>query len=279
MRFNRTYIKNKQASKHYGSIRKGIEAMYSVEQILDSWFALHLEQADVQTTVTTQEARQWVRVHAELQNTEKLNNALGRLYADGWVLGADIAAYRVGKKLGIKKETKTQLVTRAVGTDWRKWKPGNRAAAQLLKPSNGLKKLLDARGAKISEMGSTTLNRIGTKLADGLAKGLTRKEIARTLYSVIADPERAVVIAGTEMANAVVQSNMAEYRDMGVEMLEWLVSDPCDECDDNYQQSPISIDDEWRNGDAPVHPNCECDVAPYTVDTQGWAEVYGPEAE
>lgn len=275
MKLNRTKVKNKLAAKHYGSIRRGIAAMYSVDQILDAWFALHREDAESQTTVTTVEARQWVRVNAHLQNTDKLDNALARLYADGWVLGTDIGLYRVAKALGVKKAPTAKQLTNAVGTNWNTWTPGNKSAAALTRPSGGLQKLLRQRGVKIQGMGQTTLDRIGTKLADGLAQGLTRKEIAKMLMSVVNDPERAVIIAGTEMSSAVVQSNLAIYKDAGVEMIQWLVSDPCDECDDNYNQSPIGIDEEWRSGDAPVHPNCECDEAPYVVDTGQWAEVYG----
>jgi hypothetical protein len=160
---------------------------------------------------------------------------------------------------------------RALNINWDKWKPGNRAAANLVNPPGGLKRLLDQRKIRISEMSNTTLNRIGTRLADGLKQGVTRRQMAKLLSDVINDPERAVIIASTEMSRAVVQASKDLYRDSGVEMVEWLNSDPCDECQENLDVSPIPIGEEWPNGDPPVHPNCMCDVAPYVVDTQDWA--------
>lgn len=275
MRLNRLKVKTKLTAKHYRSIRNGVASMYSINQILDAWYSVHLESAEVQTLITTKDARQWVRINAELKNTEKLNNALGRLYADGWVLGVDIGLYKVAKSSGIRKSPTRRQLQNALEIDWDEWTPGNRSASLLLRPTGGLARLLNNRGIKIQEMGRTTLDRIGTRLADGLLAGLSRSQIARTLEDVIEDPERAVIIAGTEMSNAVVLSNLEIYEDSGVEMLEWLVADPCELCEDNYNQSPIRIDEEWRHGEPPVHPNCECDIAPYVVDTGQWVEVYG----
>ena len=56
-------------------------------------------------------------------------------------------------------------------------------------------------------------------------------------------------------------------------MVEWLVADPCEDCAVNEDASPIPIDEDWPNGDAPVHPNCMCDIAPYSsIDSQLGAE-------
>jgi hypothetical protein len=68
-----------------------------------------------------------------------------------------------------------------------------------------------------------------------------------------------------------VQASRDLYAESGVEQVQWLVADPCDECQENLDQSPIGIDEEWINGDPPVHPNCMCDIAPYVVDTGLWA--------
>lgn len=249
--------------------------MYSVDQILDAWFDIHREDAEKQTTMTTQEARQWVLINAELKNTEILKNALGRLYADGWVLGTDIGLYKIARAVGVRKSPSPKQLSNALAINWNKWTPGNKSAALLLKPPGALSAILQKRNVKIAGMGKTTLDRIGTKLADGLNAGLSRKQMAISLEDIIEDAERAVIIAGTEMSYAVVQSNLQVYEDSGVEMLEWLVADPCPLCEDNYNQSPISIGESWRQGDPPVHPNCECDVAPYVVDTGQWVEVYG----
>lgn len=272
MKPNRTRLKIQFAVRHARAIRQGLADMYSIDQILDAWYSLHHPDAEHQTTVSTQMTRDWVRLNAILQDTEKLNNALGRLYADAWVMGIDISNYEIARAVGLKKAAASKKeLQRALTIDWNRWRPGNRAAANLVSPPNGLKRLLQGRGVKIKGMGDTTLNRIGTALANGLNQGLSRKDMAKQLEDIVQDPERALSIAGTEMSGAVVQASLDSYSDMGVEEIEWLAADPCDDCQDNLDQSPIGINDEWRNGDPPVHPNCMCDIAPYVVDTGMWA--------
>ena len=272
MKPNRTRLRMQVAVRHVRSIRLGIKDMFSVQDILDSWYSLHHPDAHSQMTVTTQQARDWARMYVNKVDTERLNSALGRLYADAWVLGEDITAYELARAVGLRKAAPNKdRLTNALQTDWNKWRAGNRAAAALVKPPNGLKRLLDGRGVKIQGMGNTTLNRIGTALADGLNRGVTRREMAGLVDDIINDPERALTIAGTEMSAAVVQSSLDLYAESGVEQIEWLVADPCDDCQENLDQSPIGIDESWINGDPPVHPNCMCDIAPYVVDTGLWA--------
>lgn len=272
MRPNRTRLKVQFAIRHARSIRLGIKDMYDIDQILDDWFALHHPDVPA-TNVSSNMARDWARTQIQVRDTNRLNTALGRLYADAWVLGEDLTNYELARAVGLRKATapsKKQLVN-ALKINWDKWKPGNRAAANLVKPPGGLQRLLDARGLKIKDFNATTINRIGTRLADGLKRGVTRREMATLVNKVINDPERAIIIASTEMSNAVVQANKELYQESGVEMVEWLNSDPCDECQENLDASPININEEWPNGDPPVHPNCMCDIAPYVVDTQDWA--------
>lgn len=269
MKPNRTKLRVQLAVRHVRSIRLGIKDMFSIEDILDSWYSLHHPDAESHMAVTTQQARDWSQMYINKVDTGRLNLALGRLYADSWILGQDLTTYEIARAVGIRKAApdKEQL-RRSLMIPWDSWKPGNRAAAALVQPPSGLKRLLDARGVKIAGLNNTTLNRIGTRLADGLNAGVTRKQMGKLIEDVINDPERALTIAGTEMSAAVVQSSLQLYQESGVEMIEWLVADPCDECQQNLDQSPIGIDEEWINGDPPVHPNCMCDIAPYVVDTQ-----------
>ena len=284
MKPNRTRLKTRLAVRHVRSIRSGIRALVDVEQILDSWFAtqdpIDSTDANEARTISTQMARDWAKVHIRIENTELLYNALGRIYADAWVLGEDITDYELARALGLRKAApSTKQLRRALTINWNTWRPGNRAAARLVAPPNGLKRLLDARRIDIQGITRTTLDRIGTRLADGLKQGLSRRSMAKLINEVLNDPERSLMIAGTESSRAVVQASKDLYQDSGVEMIQWLVADPCEDCQDNYDQSPIPIGEEWRNGDPPVHPNCMCDVAPYVVDTKEWAAVYGEDAE
>ena len=81
-------------------------------------------------------------------------------------------------------------------------------------------------------------------------------------------PDRAETIARTEMATAHVAGNMIAYRASGVVVgKKWLLAlNPCPICEANAEVGIIPLDEEFPSGDdaPPVHPNCECDVAPIT---------------
>lgn len=284
MKPNRERLKRRLAARHARSIRLGIRQTIDIEEVLDRWFGLQspIDRRDMNDPydLPGNMGRDWARMNVPIRDTSKLEAALSRLYADAYILGRDIATYDIARAIGLRKvaPSRKQLL-RSLTIPWNNWSAGNAAAAALLDPPRGLRRLLDRRGVTIRGLSHTTIDRIGTRLADALRQGLSRSQTAQLLNQVLNDPERAVIIAGTETAYAVVQSNKELYRDSGVEMVEYLVADPCDECQENYEASPIQIDQTWPNGDPPVHPNCMCDVAPYVVDTLSWAEVYGEEAE
>ena len=245
------------SAKHATQIRKGFRSAFNADDITEAFFNAFLGH----TEVTNQQARDWAQVHIN-PNKTALIASLTPIYADGWVLGTTAAKVMINQRL-------TNAVSPAnVGVvNWDTWTPGNQAAATLIKPPGALQGLLDARGITINGVTNTKLDRIGTVLGNALQLGIIFKQVSVMVDQVINDPQQALTIAQTEMSNAVVQAELAQYADSGVEMLEWLVADPCDECQENLDASPISIDADWPNGDAPVHPNCMCDIAPYISDT------------
>ena len=272
MKPNRTRLKVRLAVRHVPSIKRGLRALVSVEQILDAWFAtqdpIGSTEENARRKIAPQFARDWVQIHARIQDTQKLRAALGRLYADSWVLGEDLTTYELARALRVTKAAPSRRqLERSMRINWNQWKPGNRAAARLLSRPRGLERLLQEREIVIRGISRTALDRIGTRLADGLARGDTRESLAASIEAIVGDAERALVIAGTEGSRAVIQASMDLYRDSGVEMVEYLVADPCDLCQENYEASPQPIGEPWPAGDPPVHPNCMCDLAPYVVDT------------
>jgi hypothetical protein len=245
------------SAKHATQIRKGFRSAFNADDITESFFNAFLGH----TEVTNQQVRDWARVHIN-PNKTALVASLTPIYADGWVLGTTAGGVMIDRSL------KKAVTPANVGVvDWNTWKPGNQAAATLVKPAGGLQKLLDTRGLTIDGVSNTKLDRIGTVLGNALELGITPKQVSIMVDQVVNDPQQALTIAQTEMSRAVVQAELSQYRDSGVEMVEWLVADPCEECQVNLDASPISIDAEWPNGDAPVHPNCMCDIAPYISDT------------
>jgi hypothetical protein len=246
------------AAKNADKIRAAFSVAIDSEAIAQSFAETHPAGGEV----TPQMARDWAQIHITVDK-KPLVDALRRLYADGWVTG-DLAA-----RYTLAHLTRNKAINApAVGlVNWDTWTPGNAAASALLSPKGGLQTLLDKAQITIDGVSNTKLDRIGTILSDALAQGLTPQSVSTMVDQVVNDPAQALVIAQTEMSRAVVDAELAQYADSGVEMVEWLVADPCPECQENLDASPISIDEDWPNGDAPVHPNCMCDIAPYITDS------------
>ena len=278
------------AAKHATAIQKGIKDSLDINLLVTDFFFAHNT-----APITTSEARTWVMLHANAR-TNDLSKALTNLYAEAYVLGQDIGLSAIAKAT-INKAPTLKEMQRGMGINWSTWKPGNRAAAALVNPKGGLQKLMASRGVTIDGITRTTYDRIGTQLAYALQRGLAPSSIAgqvtsligapspeRTAYliqqgyqavnGVMQDPERALIIAQTEMSRAVSVASRELYQESGVELVEWLTADPCDECQENEDVSPIGIDETFPTGDTepPAHPNCVCDLSPYVVDTSNIGE-------
>lgn len=255
------------ASKHATKIRNAMKASLDFNAITDDFFSTY----QGVTQVTTEEGRAWAKIHIRIDN-EPLLKVLRFAYADGYAIGQVSATAKYARAVGFTKAGKPngKTMLQAMAVNWDTWKPGNRAAALLLQPPRGLASLLDSRMVTIHTIARTSWDRLGVKLADGLSKGLSKEKMAKSLLDVIADPERAQMIAVTEMARATSIANRDLYETSGVEYVEWLLAEGCDECKQNAEASPLPIDATFPSGDSepPAHPNCMCDLAPYVVDTQ-----------
>lgn len=254
------------AARRASLIRQALRQSVNISAVQEEWASAHPNAE----TMTTEQARQWARTNVRL-DSEPLMNALRTLYLESYLLGEDIAMNSIAKAKINKAPTKQQL-QRAVGINWDNWKAGNRAAALLVNKPRGLSTLLDNRGVTIQGINRTTLDRIGTRLANALAEGLPPSEV--DLSDFFDDSERALAIAQTEMSRAVATASRQLYEESGVELVEWIVADPCDLCQENADVSPIRIDDTFPSGDTepPAHPNCVCDISPYVVDTRDIGE-------
>jgi hypothetical protein len=254
------------AARRASLIRQALRQSVNISQVQEDWASA---QPNAES-MTTEQARQWARTNVRL-DSEPLMTALRTLYLESYLLGEDIAMNSIAKAKINKAPTKQQL-QRAVGINWDNWKAGNRAAALLVNKPRGLSTLLDNRGVTIQGINRTTLDRIGTRLANALAQGLPPSEV--DLSDFFDDSERALAIAQTEMSRAVATASRQLYEESGVELVEWIVADPCDLCQENADVSPIRIDDTFPSGDTepPAHPNCVCDISPYVVDTRDIGE-------
>jgi hypothetical protein len=250
------------AAKHATKIRKAFKSALDGEEIAASFAQTHPAGGSVSPSL----ARDWAQIHINAAK-KPLIEALTPLYADGYVLGETAATYVYAHLIGFKKSPTAQEMARASVVDWQTWTPGNKAAAALLKPKNGLQSLLDSRALTIDGILSTKLDRIGTILSQALEVGVAPSQVSILVDQVINDPERAMVIAQTEMSRAVSVASRELYQDSNVEQVEWLVAEGCADCQENADASPIGIDEEFPSGDTepPAHPNCMCSLAPYIV--------------
>lgn len=269
---NRVWAKKQKAkvrlaSKRAKLVSKGLRASIDAERVANDWINTH---NGVGTPPAT--ARLWARTHV-FSDTKALANALNVIHIDAYLLGTDIGMSGIARARTNKAPTLKEL-QRAIGINWDTWKPGNRAASIVVNPPRGLSYLLDTVGVTVNGLNNTTLDRIGTILAAGLKEGVTPSDMAKQMQweidDLLDDPERALTIAQTETSRAVSIASRELYEESGVELVEWLVADPCDLCQENADVSPIGIGDTFPSGDTepPAHPNCVCDIAPYVVDTR-----------
>ena len=263
----RNGAKTRLAARRAKLIVNGINDSFSTDQVVDDFVAMGFQ------SITPEQARQWAQTHVRV-NDDSLRSALFTMYVEAYALGEDIGLSAIGKARISKAPTLRQL-QRATNINWDTWKPGNKPAALLVRKPRGLSTLLDRRGITIQGINRTTLDRVGTLLARALERGWTPNEIKEQIADAIDDDtDRALTIAQTEMSRAVTTASRELYEESGVELVEWLVADPCELCEENADVSPIRIGETFPSGDTepPAHPNCVCDLAPYVTDTRNMGE-------
>lgn len=263
----RNGAKVRLAARNAKLIRNAIKESFDTATIVDDFVAMNFQ------TLTPEQARSWTRTHVRT-NDDALSAALRTIYLEGYALGEDIGMSAIAKAKINKAPTLAEL-KRATNINWDTWRAGNKPAALLVRKPRGLSTLLDNRGVTIQGINRTTLDRLGTILAKALEKGWSPSEIKDEVADLIdSDSERALTIAQTETSRAVTTANRQLYEESGVELVEWLVADPCDICEENASVSPIGIGETFPSGDTepPAHPNCVCDIAPYVVDTRNIGE-------
>lgn len=263
----------RQAAKHADAIRAAFTRSIDVEDIVERWVQAY----PAGGVVSAAEARIWARQNVPVAR-KPLGDALDHVYATGWVMGQDAstAAY-AHAKLGIQKAAPSEKQMKAaLNVNWAKWKPGNRPAALLVRPSGKFAQLLETGRAGIKGMNDTTLDRVGTLLADTLESGKAYTDFAKNLLKdditsrVIKDASRATTVAVTEMSRALNTATIDNYNSFGVEKVEWLAIDTgvCDICPANEAQGPIPIGEMFESGDTepPAHPNCRCTILPVVAE-------------
>lgn len=193
-------------------------------------------------------------VHATGIDLADATHMLADLYADAYATGVQSATGMLGQT-----------------PDWTEWEPGyGRAALEAWGDDGGrgLRGMLDQAGVTIRSVAENRMDDLAEVLGQSLDEGWGVDRLADELQGVLDDPSRAEMVARTESARAMTTASLDEYKDAGVTGQAWLLSDgACPLCEENEAASPIGIDEDWPNGDVPVHPDCVCAIAPEYLDS------------
>ena len=258
------------AAKNSVSVRAALRTSINAKTIWAAYQETHPFVTD-NITQDRARARAWAMLHVKI-NTEPIEAALKKVYTDGFLLGLDASkeaiaqAEKLHNKAALTKSEPSDYI------DWANWKPGNRAAALQYRPTGAFKTILDNAGIVSKAIAKAGYDRIGTALADSVAAGFSPARAAKVLTEKIGDPARALTIAITEQNRAMSLAAMQNYKENGVEKVEWSGANPCDICAPNEGQV-VETGQEFNSGDTepPVHPNCRCAVLP-VIDEAFYAE-------
>ena len=262
------------AAKNSVTMRAALRASINARAIYEAYQDTHPFVTDNITQDRTR-ARAWAMLHVKIDN-EPIQAALKKIYTDGFLLGLDASTEAIG---AAKKEYSKAAITKAKKkeespdyVDWNNWKPGNRAAALLYRPTGAFEKLLNNAGITSKKIAANGFDRIGTALADSIAAGFSPARAAKVITEKIGDPARALTIAITEQNRAMSLAAMENYQNGGVEKVEWSGANPCEICAPNEGQV-VPTGEAFASGDTepPVHPNCRCAVLP-VIDDAYYAE-------
>jgi len=268
-------IAAKNAVKIRAALAGSIDARRVYTQYMDTTPPITADR-----TADRMRARAWAMKNVKL-NLDIYEKVLRKHYADMYVLGqsdaAEAMADRAQKGPVATATSKPKLDAKGMpvfdpsfSINWDTWEPGNAAAAALLNPPGGLKKLLGETDIQARGIADYSHDLLGSALADGIAAGDTPVQIANSIRDSLSSPERALTIAITEGQRAKISANVDSYAANGVEQIEWTTNDPCPECQDNDGKI-VTLGDDFPSGDQqpPVHPNCQCDVIPVMPDLSG----------
>jgi SPP1 gp7 family putative phage head morphogenesis protein len=204
-------------------------------------------------------ARAWAIMNVT-PNMQAMNTVMQRVLAEGYVTGEAFADEQLRIARELKKADDTYV-------DWSNWKPGDRAAALLIRPPKAFQQLLASQGIALKDMSQTTVRDIGNAIADAVDLGMSAERSAKNIMRYVASPARALSIAITEQNRAISYATVNRYKEAGLNEMQWKVSSPCDKCAKNANQI-VQIGQPFKsnNTQPPAHPHCRCVLSPVIPD-------------
>jgi hypothetical protein len=115
----------------------------------------------------------------------------------------------------------------------------------------------------------TTRDDIRDLVEQAFTDGMSPDELSTAIEDLIDDPDRADMIARTELADAQSEADLDAAKESGVVTGKyWLLGEnPCSVCQDNADAGTIDLDEEFPSGDdgPAAHVGCECALG-FAVD-------------
>ncbi len=180
--------------------------------------------------------------------------------AEGLAIVAGDGAQQALLRLGVSEQGITDQ-TYATAREWAK----RRAAELVGKRYTPDGALVDNDNAEMA-ISDTIRDEVREAVASAIDEGLSARDLAKRIEELDCfSPERAEMIARTELIRANNQGHLEAFRSAGVERKAWSTSndgDVCDDCDGNEEQGAIDLEDDFQSGDdaAPAHPLCRCTI-------------------
>ncbi len=156
-----------------------------------------------------------------------------------------------------------------MAVDWGAWEPGDAEAAQrLYSGARGLQDLLDRDGiTTIKSIAANRMNDLAGELEEAVAEGWSADKLADRIRDMLRRPDRAEMIATTEIARVISTASLERYQAAGIEYVAWDTAydrDVCKTCRENEDAGPIRIGQLFPGGRIapPQHPHCRCAPQP-----------------
>lgn len=212
-------------------------------------------------------ARMWAYLNVS-QDVAPLRRMIRQSIMEGWVTGEKAANHMIKRSVRVVKEVSIAEIALDPNADvWKDWDPGDEVSAEILERKYGLDLLLQEAEITIRGVEKTTVDLIGTRLADGLRKGKSVDQIAEDISDYVADPARALTIAMTETTRATSMAAKDRYREAKISKMQWYGMDPCPICAENDGEV-VEIGMPFASGhtEPPAHPNCLCGLLPVITE-------------
>ena len=252
-----------------GKIREALKGAVDVRKVAEAWVALHPREFDTAKALDPARSAFLARWYAAI--SDALKGVLGKLWPEGWTLGQQAA----------------QALAGGAEVDWAGWTPGDYEAA-LQVAEGGLEWLLGQQDIQIKSIAASRLEELGNVLAEFIASESTSRPLlpaplppeysvgalADALEGVLDNPDRALMVAQTEVARASSAASQSVFRRLGLTQVEVSTAGDrrvCVKCMQAEAAGPVSI----GTYALPLHPMCRCALIPVIPAGQALAALAG----